>query len=134
MCQLIQSVICSVNIGGWLTIEPVSDFCTCDASLLTCRPASSCEYLLPPSNTDLTDEKHSTPALFEPYADTNNPAVDEYTLHTILAADTANGGLDQIKDHYNTFVVRRSPKIPLFNITDKPNRRNRTSLRLPVLA
>ncbi|SJL04662.1 uncharacterized protein ARMOST_08030 [Armillaria ostoyae] len=75
-----------VNIGGWLTIEP---------------------YLLPPSNTDLTDENHSTPALFEPYADTNNPAVDEYTLHTILAADTANGGLDQIKDHYNTFVTEQ---------------------------
>ncbi|KAK0458473.1 exo-beta-1,3-glucanase [Desarmillaria tabescens] len=50
---------------------------------------------------------YSSPALFEPFADTSSPAVDEYTLHTLLAADSGNGGLDQIKEHYQTFITEQ---------------------------
>ena len=32
-------------------------------------------------------------------------AVDEFTLSTLMAADTANGGLAQLETHYDTFVV-----------------------------
>lgn len=46
-------------------------------------------------------EPFIAPALFQKYP----AAVDEWTLSTLMAADTASGGLNQIEDHYNTFVV-----------------------------
>jgi hypothetical protein len=46
-------------------------------------------------------EPFISPALFQKYPS----AVDEWTLSILMAADTASGGLNQIEDHYNTFVV-----------------------------
>ncbi|KAH0829028.1 glycoside hydrolase superfamily [Lanmaoa asiatica] len=46
-------------------------------------------------------EPFISPALFQKYP----AAIDEWTLSTLMAADTASGGLNQIEDHYNTFIV-----------------------------
>jgi hypothetical protein len=48
---------------------------------------------------------NSSPALFERYLNNSQPAVDEWTLSQAMAADTVNGGLKQLEDHYNTFIV-----------------------------
>lgn len=48
-------------------------------------------------------EPFISPQVFQKYPE----AVDEYTLSVAMAADTANGGLDQIEQHYDTFIVRR---------------------------
>jgi aryl-phospho-beta-D-glucosidase BglC (GH1 family) len=48
-------------------------------------------------------EPFISPAIFQKYPD----AVDEWTLSTLMAADTANGGLNQIEDHYNTFITEQ---------------------------
>ena len=47
-------------------------------------------------------EPFITPTLFQKYPG----AVDEWTLSTLMAVDTENGGLGQLEDHYNTFIVR----------------------------
>jgi hypothetical protein len=47
-------------------------------------------------------EPFITPSLFQRYPS----AVDEWTLSLLMAADTANGGIDQIEEHYKTFIVR----------------------------
>lgn len=47
-------------------------------------------------------EPFITPAIYQKYPD----AIDEWTLHTLMAADLASGGLNQLDDHYNTFIVR----------------------------
>jgi hypothetical protein len=60
-------ISCSVNLGGWLVLEPFI-----------------------------------TPALYQKYPN----AIDEWTLHTLMAADTAGGGINQIEEHYKTFIVR----------------------------
>jgi hypothetical protein len=49
---------------------------------------------------------NSVPALFEPYLSNSQPPVDEWTLSQAMSADSANGGLKQLEDHYNTFIVR----------------------------
>lgn len=46
-------------------------------------------------------EPFITPALFQKYPG----AIDEWSLSILMAADTANGGLSQLEDHYNTFIV-----------------------------
>ncbi|KAF8163791.1 glycoside hydrolase family 5 protein [Crassisporium funariophilum] len=46
-------------------------------------------------------EPFITPQLFQRYP----TAVDEWTLSQAMAADTANGGLGQLEDHYNTFIT-----------------------------
>lgn len=46
-------------------------------------------------------EPFISPALFQKYP----TAVDEWSLSTLMAADTANGGLAQLENHYNTFIV-----------------------------
>ena len=46
-------------------------------------------------------EPFITPALYEKYTG----AIDEWTLSTLMAADTASGGLSQLETHYQTFVV-----------------------------
>lgn len=46
-------------------------------------------------------EPFITPALFEKYP----TSVDEWTLSGLMAADTANGGLGQLEEHYKTFIV-----------------------------
>jgi len=47
-------------------------------------------------------EPFITPTIYQKYPG----AIDEWTLHTLMAADTAGGGLQQLEDHYNTFIVR----------------------------
>ena len=58
----------------------------------------------------LVPEPFIVPALFEPYLNAKIPARDEWTLSQNMAADTANGGLNQLENHYKTFIVR--PPIP----------------------
>ncbi|KAE9406818.1 glycoside hydrolase [Gymnopus androsaceus JB14] len=49
-------------------------------------------------------EPFITPAFFEKYP----TAVDEWTLSEAMAADTSpGGGLSQLEDHYNTFIVEQ---------------------------
>ena len=48
-------------------------------------------------------EPFITPAMFQKYPD----AVDEWTLSTLMAADTASGGLNQLEDHYRTFITEQ---------------------------
>ena len=50
-------------------------------------------------------EPFISPALFQKYPD----ATDEWTLSEAMAADEAGGGLKQIEDHYDTFIVRSKP-------------------------
>jgi hypothetical protein len=47
-------------------------------------------------------EPFIAPALFQRYPG----AVDEWSLSLRMAADTENGGLNQIEEHYKTFIVR----------------------------
>jgi glucan 1,3-beta-glucosidase len=46
-------------------------------------------------------EPFITPALYQKYPS----AIDEWTLSTAMAADVAGGGLQQLEDHYATFIV-----------------------------
>ncbi|PPQ80107.1 hypothetical protein CVT25_001475 [Psilocybe cyanescens] len=48
-------------------------------------------------------EPFITPSLYQKYPG----AVDEWTLSTLMAADTANGGLNQLEDHYKTFITEQ---------------------------
>lgn len=47
----------------------------------------------------------SVPALYEKYLTASTVAVDEWTLSENMRADTANGGISQLEDHYKTFIV-----------------------------
>lgn len=48
----------------------------------------------------------SAPALFEPYANSSYPAVDEWTLSYNLMNETSQGGLKGVMtNHYETFIV-----------------------------
>ena len=59
-------------------------------------------------------EPFITPTLFQKYPG----AVDEWTLCTLMAADTSpGGGLGQIENHYNTFIVRTKLLSPLRCLT-----------------
>lgn len=44
----------------------------------------------------------SAPALYQKYPQ----VVDEWGLSAAMRADTANGGINQLEDHYKTFIVR----------------------------
>ncbi|KAF8058540.1 glycoside hydrolase family 5 protein [Lyophyllum atratum] len=46
-------------------------------------------------------EPFISPALFQKYPG----AVDEWTLSTLMRADTASGGINQLEDHYKTFIT-----------------------------
>jgi hypothetical protein len=46
-------------------------------------------------------EPFISPALYQKYSG----ASDEWSLSTAMAADTASGGLNQLEDHYKTFIV-----------------------------
>ncbi|KAJ3516166.1 hypothetical protein NLJ89_g1298 [Agrocybe chaxingu] len=48
-------------------------------------------------------EPFITPDIFQRYPG----AVDEYTLSQAMAADTANGGLSQLEQHYDTFITEQ---------------------------
>lgn len=49
----------------------------------------------------LVIEPFITPQFFEQYP----TAVDEFTLSEAMRADTENGGIAQLEEHYNTFIV-----------------------------
>lgn len=54
-------------------------------------------------------EPFITPSFFEKYPS----AVDEWTLSEAMTADTSDGGgLSQLEDHYNTFIVCISRHAP----------------------
>lgn len=46
-------------------------------------------------------EPFISPALFQKYPD----ATDEWSLSTLMAADTQSGGLGQLEEHYKTFIT-----------------------------
>ena len=48
-------------------------------------------------------EPFISPTLYQKYPG----SIDEWTLSTLMAADTASGGLNQIEDHYNTFITEQ---------------------------
>ena len=48
------------------------------------------------------------PALYEKYVNTSNPAFDEWDLSQRMAAD---GGLQQLENHYKTFIVSCFPRL-----------------------
>ncbi|KAF9471389.1 glycoside hydrolase family 5 protein [Pholiota conissans] len=48
-------------------------------------------------------EPFITPALFQKYPG----AIDEWSLSVLMAADTASGGLNQLEDHYKTFITEQ---------------------------
>ncbi|KAG6850605.1 hypothetical protein H0H93_011273 [Arthromyces matolae] len=52
------------------------------------------------------DKIRGTPALFEQYLSNPQPVVDEWTLSQAMRNDTANGGINQLENHYKTFIVR----------------------------
>lgn len=76
-------------------------------------------------------EPFITPTLYQKYPG----AVDEWTLSTLMAADTGpGGGLSQLETHYNTFIVRANLLSPLRTLLNPVHcRRKRISRRLPVL-
>ena len=49
----------------------------------------------------LVMEPFITPSYYQKYTG----AVDEFTLSTLMSADTAGGGLAQLETHYDTFIV-----------------------------
>ena len=49
-------------------------------------------------------EPFISPALYQKYPG----STDEWSLSLLMAADTANGGLNQLEDHYKTFIVRKT--------------------------
>lgn len=55
----------------------------------------------------LNTEPFIVPALYEKYLNSTTPAVDEWTLSQNMAADTANGGLSQLEEHYKTFITEQ---------------------------
>lgn len=55
----------------------------------------------------LTTEPFISPALFEKYLKNNPPPVDEWTLSQAMTADTAGGGLNQLEEHYKTFITEK---------------------------
>ena len=76
-------------------------------------------------------EPFISPALFQKYPG----AVDEWTLSTLMAADTSpGGGLSQIEDHYNTFIVRANKALTPAEVLNRMYYRlNKILRRLPGL-
>jgi glucan 1,3-beta-glucosidase len=55
----------------------------------------------------LNTEPFIVPAIYEQYGNLPTPPIDEWTLSEAMAADTANGGLKQLEDHYKTFITEQ---------------------------
>lgn len=72
-------------------------------------------------------EPFISPALFQKYPG----SVDEWTLSEMMAADTAGGGLNQLEEHYKTFIVSFFDFINSQS-NHSSNRRSKISRRLPV--
>ncbi|KAI3612549.1 glycoside hydrolase family 5 protein [Moniliophthora roreri] len=47
------------------------------------------------------------PALFQKYSDVTPTPVDEYTLHSAMRAHPERGGLDDLEEHYKTFITEK---------------------------
>ncbi|PFH50698.1 glycoside hydrolase family 5 protein [Amanita thiersii Skay4041] len=78
-----------VNIGGWLNTEPV------------CLSVLLLGFKLSDDQTSLCN----TPALYEPFVNAANSAVDEWTLSQNLAAQ---GKLEEVlENHYKTFITEQ---------------------------
>jgi hypothetical protein len=80
-------------------------------------------------------EPFITPSFYQKYAGAN----DEWTLHTMMAADTASGGFNQLEDHYKTFIVSEAillgSSLSLIGFGRLPlGRRRETSRRLRAQA
>ncbi|KAK1221389.1 hypothetical protein PQX77_015796 [Marasmius sp. AFHP31] len=76
-----------VNLGGWLVLEPFMQVAL---------------FVLLKLTSILTiPQYHSCPAPFEKF---QPEAVDEYTLHQAMAA---NGGVEQLEEHYKTFITEK---------------------------
>ena len=60
-------------------------------------------------------EPFISPALFEKYLTAPTPAVDEYSLTQLMRAD---GSVNDIEKHYQTFIVREPPHQLDFAVTD----------------
>ena len=77
-------------------------------------------------------EPFITPTLFQKYQPT---AVDEWTLSTAMAADSASGGISQLENHYKTFIVSGlefTPRLYKAKTGESCSRSSRTLPRLPV--
>ncbi|KDR81484.1 hypothetical protein GALMADRAFT_239455 [Galerina marginata CBS 339.88] len=55
----------------------------------------------------LNTEPFTTPALYQKYLNNAVPAIDEWTLSLAMAADTAGGGIQQLENHYKTFITEQ---------------------------
>lgn len=86
-----------MNLGGWLTIEPVSILVW-----FLCTLADAPQFI--------------TPALFEPYLNNAVVPIDEWTLSQAMSNDTANGGLQQLVTHYETFIVSLALPVNSYSI------------------
>lgn len=75
-------------------------------------------------------EPFISPSLFQRYPNTT----DEFTLSVAMRADSTNGGIGQIEDHYRTFIVRTSLFCCMSTDPDLFYRRSRISLRLRVIS
>lgn len=103
-----NSISCRrVNLGGWLVLEPVShqgfQLVPWTHPLFFLFLPSLCQFIL----IDWARKTLilcSSPALYQQYYNSSKP-VDEWTLSQAMAADTANGGLGQMEQHYKTFIV-----------------------------
>src|SRR5258708_8591328 len=56
----------------------------------------------------LNTEPFISPALYEKYLGAQTPAIDEWTLSTNMAADSAGGGREQLEQHYSTLILPQS--------------------------
>uniref|UniRef100_A0A0W0FBP2 glucan 1,3-beta-glucosidase n=1 Tax=Moniliophthora roreri TaxID=221103 RepID=A0A0W0FBP2_MONRR len=77
-----------VNVGGWLMMEPFMQVISAASQAIQNRLT----HLI------------RAPALFEKY---QPDAVDEYHLHAAIRADSSKGGLEQIEEHYKTFITEK---------------------------
>jgi glucan 1,3-beta-glucosidase len=55
----------------------------------------------------LNTEPFISPALYEKYHTDANPCVDEWDLSQHMRNDTAGGGINQLEDHYKTFITEK---------------------------
>ena len=98
---LSRSPLRSMRSGyGVKTLFAVGSLCTCPRTLLNC--------LILGVNLGgwLITEPFIVPALYEKYQNVTPPAIDEWTLSIAMRNDTGpGGGIQQLEDHYKTFIV-----------------------------
>jgi glucan 1,3-beta-glucosidase len=70
-------------------------------------------------------EPFITPSYYQKYT----TAIDEWTLSVAMAADTASGGLNQLEDHYKTFIVRPDLQRVRMNVSPLHLRPRKTLLK-----